>query len=117
MDNPAAIMDGPIGVDDPSGANGASAGVDSPAGVGTQSLVPPGTGVGPCRTDRATVETTSVDAAAVAKPTELDDERECWHEVVIKAMVHPVDGRCAGPPLHAGTRGDERRGGAAERLG
>ena len=98
MDNPAAIMDGPIGVDDPSGANGTSAGVDGPAGVGTQSVgtqsvVPPGTGVGPCRTDRATVETTSVDAAEVAKPTELDDERDCWHEVVIKSMVHPVDGR------------------------
>ena len=75
MDNPAASMDSPLGVDDPSG------------------VVPPGTGVEPCRTDRATVETTSVDAAEVAKPTELDDERDCWHEVVIKAMVHPVDGR------------------------
>ena len=31
-------------------------------------------------------------AAGVGGPSE-EEERDCWHEVVIKAMVHPVDGR------------------------
>ena len=31
-------------------------------------------------------------AAGVGGPSD-EEERDCWHEVVIKAMVHPVDGR------------------------
>ena len=44
----------------------------------------------------AGVDPSSVDALSVGGPveaTEPADECDCWHQVVIKAMVHPVDGR------------------------
>ena len=43
------------------------------------------------------VNTFMVDPSGVgnlsAAAVQINDERDCWHEVVIKAMAHPVDGR------------------------